>query len=150
MAAQPNTGNASRIGAASGPRKWKPVQDPLNSQVERLATLLVKKKARLEKMKANKSSITSKLAKSIPQGGPSHEVSNEATDNDDNTGASQHKNDSFFTLSDEEGDQEGVALLPGLTPGHQTTSTESVGSSRDEDTDLEVPTESDEAELGRS
>jgi hypothetical protein len=150
MATQPNTSDASRIGAASGPRKRKPVYDPLNSEVEWLAALLVKKKARLEKMKTDKSGITSKLAKSRPQGGPSHEASDEATDSDDNTGASQHKKHSFLTLSEEESDQEGVALLMGLAPGHQTTSTGpgSMGDSRDEDT--EVLVESDEAELGRS
>jgi hypothetical protein len=60
MAAQPNMDDPSQNDTTSGikigSRKRKPVHDPLNSEVEQFAALLVKKKARL-KNKHSKSVI---------------------------------------------------------------------------------------------
>ena len=114
--------------------------------MEWLAILKIKKKANLEKTKPDKSSITSKPAKSKPQGGKSHEASGDTTDNSAKNGLSQHREDA---VSDKESDEEVVMPPPGSTPAPETTSTRSKGGSSDEDEDKEVLIESDQDQLGR-
>jgi hypothetical protein len=69
MATVPHSVDASRNNTSSdinvlGARKRKPVQDPLNSEVERLATLAVKKKA--QRLELGKSGDALKPARNIP------------------------------------------------------------------------------------
>jgi hypothetical protein len=149
MAAQPNMVDASQISASGikvGSCKWKQVNNPLNSEVERTATLLVKKKScLLEKTKHSESGVALKLMENVPQG---HPASSNVIDTNANTEGPRHTKDPVLHLSDEE-NEEGVSVpLLELTPGHKTPSKGPMGGSGDEET--EALAESEEVELGAS